>query len=164
MKTGGDVDIGVSSVPKSERQRLILDIISATIVETQEQLADALRREGVSVTQATVSRDIRELRLTKLPTGGGQYRYVVPQDRAIGDTAKRAKRMFRDFVVRVDDSGNLIVVKTLPGAAQGVAAAVDSLELSEVIGTIAGDDTILLIVKPADAIENVMLRLKKLKA
>lgn len=157
-------DAGHAGVPKAERQRLILEIIAGTAVETQEQLADSLRLEGVPVTQATVSRDIRELRLTKLPTGDGQYRYVIPQDRAVGDTVKRAKRMFRDFVTNTVDSGNLIVVKTLPGAAQGVAAAIDGLELSEVVGTIAGDDTILLVVKPVDAVEEVMARLKRLKA
>ena len=154
----------VNLVTKAERQRVILEIINSTDVETQEQLADELKKAGIPVTQATVSRDIREMRLTKQPTGDGEYRYVVPQDRTLGDSSKRARRMFRDFVVDLDDSGNLIVVKTLAGAAQGVAATLDALELDEVIGTIAGDDTILLVVKPTDAVETVMNRLRKLKS
>ena len=164
MKAESDPNTVAPVVPKADRQRLILEIIARTVVETQEQLADSLRMEGVPVTQATVSRDIRELRLTKGPAGDGEYRYVIPQDRSVGDTVKRAKRMFRDFVTDTVDSGNLIVVKTLPGAAQGVAAALDGLELSEVIGTIAGDDTILLVVKPVEAVDEVMARLKRLRA
>lgn len=149
-------------VPKAERQRLILDIVSAKVVETQEQLADELKAAGVPVTQATVSRDIRELRLAKSPIGDGVYRYAIAQDRAIGDPARRVKRLFRDFVTHIDWSLNLVIVKTLPGAAQGVAFAVDGLEWEDVIGTIAGDDTIMLIAKPPEAAEAVVTRLRRM--
>lgn len=131
---------------KAERQRAILRIIRERSVGTQEELAALLSAEGFEVTQATVSRDIRELRLVKVASEGGGYRYAEPPASPPPDALGRAQRAFREFVVDVAFSGNLIVVKTLPGSAQVVAAALDELALEGVIGTVGGDDAILVVL------------------
>ena len=119
--------------------------------------SDAL--EGIDVTQATVSRDIKELMLTKVPMGRGRYRYAVSAAHAEGAgffQASRIARLFRDTVLGVDASENLIVVKTMPGAANAVASAIDYAKWPQVIGTIAGDDNILLVIKPKEAVPEVL--------
>ena len=131
---------------KAERHRAILRIIREQSVGTQEELAALLSREGFDVAQATVSRDIRELRLVKVADDVGGYRYAEPPTNPPSDALGRAQRAFREFVVDVAFSGNLLVVKTLPGSAQVVAAALDDLELEGVIGTVGGDDAILVVL------------------
>ncbi len=139
---------------KQQRHRKIIEILRQKEIETQEELADQLRNQGYTVTQATVSRDIKELRLIKVAKGD-RYCYAVPGDKPAVAGAK-ARRIFRDSVVSMDSSENIIVVRTNPGAAQPVALVIDNLGWQEIIGTVAGDDTILVVVKPKSAVRHVM--------
>jgi transcriptional regulator of arginine metabolism len=148
---------------KARRHQRILDIIRVQPIKTQEELADELAREGISVTQATISRDIKELRLIKAPVGDGTYRYTIPADRSIEDINKRVRRIFHEVAISIEDSENIIVIKTLEGAAQAVAAVLDDLAWSEVVGSLAGDDTILLVIKPAQRAHEVMARLNRFR-
>ena len=140
---------------KSRRHRKILDIIEQLAIETQEELAEALRRQGIIVTQATVSRDIKELRLVKV-LDNGQYRYALPREQVLAHNQERMKKMFQDSVTNLDYSENLIVIKTLPGTASAVASTIDTARRKEIIGTVAGDDTILIIVKPKEAVTEII--------
>ena len=144
---------------KSVRQAVIKSIIGSQIIETQEDLADALRGQRIKVTQATVSRDIKEMMLIKVPTGDGRYRYAYPMQNTVIFTEERMQRLFRDTVVNCDFSENIVVVKTLPGGANTVASALDHANWPEVLGTVAGDDNIFIIVKPKAAAEIVTKRL-----
>ena len=146
---------------KSKRHAIIRDIIETQAVETQEELAEALRSRDIQVTQATVSRDIKEMMLFKVPTESGRYRYAAPQQENLTFTKNRLARLFKDNVTGVDSSENLIVVKTLPGSASLVAAGLDQSQWPEVIGTIAGDDNILVVVKPKAAVLRVVKRLSQ---
>lgn len=148
---------------KARRHALILNAIREHPIGTQEELGELLRAEGVEVTQATLSRDIKELGLTKLVMSDGRYRYALPSEKAVADMVRRAERMFEDAVALIDSTEDFIVIKTLNGMAQGVAAAIDNLEWNDVMGTIAGDDTILVIVRRRDLVETVLQRLHKLR-
>ncbi|HHZ18938.1 MAG TPA: arginine repressor [Firmicutes bacterium] len=148
---------------KAQRHALILTLIREYPVGTQEELGELLRAEGVEVTQATLSRDIKELGLAKKVMPDGSYRYALPGEKAVADVLRRAERVFQDAVVNIDHTENLIVIKTLNGTAQGVAAALDDLEWSEIMGTIAGDDTILVIVRKRDQVAAVLEQLHKLR-
>lgn len=130
---------------KLRRQNKILDLVRQYNVETQEALMELLHEQGFRVTQATVSRDIKELRLAKVPDGQGGYKYAVPSNVTKGDLTRRAKRIFRDYVRSIDFSGPLIMIRTDPGGAHAVAAIIDELEWPEMIGSIAGDDAILIL-------------------
>jgi transcriptional regulator of arginine metabolism len=140
---------------KAIRQRRILEIIETKPIETQEELAEELRQQGLEVTQATVSRDIKELRLLKNLTGEGKYRYALPRDeyRQSGD---RMARIFQDSVVHMDFSENIIVIRTLPGMAQAVAFTIDNAQWEEIIGTVAGDDAILIVIKPIERVQETL--------
>ncbi len=145
---------------KSSRQDEILRIIKEKDVETQEELAEELRKTGYKVTQATVSRDIRELRLLKVAANGG-FKYARPErhETAVSD---RLTRILNDSLVNVDFSGNMIVVKTLSGSANVAAEALDNLGWEEILGTIAGDNTIFIVAKnETDTIE-ITNRIRKL--
>jgi len=145
------------------RQARIKEIIEKRPVETQEDLAEELRQIGIEVTQATVSRDIKELMLIKIPAGNGSYRYALPPEENIAFSQSRMERVFLDAVVAIDYSLNLIVMKTMPGTAQAVAYTIDTaVKWPEIIGTIAGDDTICVIVKPPEIAPEIMTRFKKL--
>ena len=148
---------------KARRHQRILDIVRSKPIQTQEDLSAELAREGMSVTQATISRDIKELRLIKAPVGDGSYRYTVPVDRNIDDINRRIERVFREAVISVEDSDNIVVIKTLEGAAQAVGAIVDDLDWPEVVGSLAGDDTIFVVVKPADKALEIMARFNKFR-
>lgn len=148
---------------KAGRHSKILEIIRQQPIETQEDLALSLEKEGFSVTQATVSRDIKELGITKTPTGTGRYRYLVPQERVWEDSARRIRRLFQDSVVSIDHSENLVVIRTLTGNAHAVAATIDEMTYPEIVGTIAGDDTILIVVKPKTAAISVMEKFNRLR-
>jgi transcriptional regulator of arginine metabolism len=126
---------------------MILEAIRHRAIGTQSELTEYLRERGIAVTQATVSRDIKDLRLVKVGTGDGGYRYAVPSDRPEEEALTWAKRMLKEFVVAVDSSENLVMLKTPPGSAQAVAAALDALQWPDVLGTVAGDDSILLVVR-----------------
>lgn len=148
---------------KARRHQRILDIVRSKPIQTQEDLSTELAREGMSVTQATISRDIKELRLVKAPVGDGSYRYTVPVDRNIDDINRRIERVFREAVISVEDSDNIVVIKTLEGAAQAIGAIVDDLDWPEVVGSLAGDDTIFVVVKPADKALEIMSRFNKFR-
>ena len=147
---------------KSIRHTRIKDIIENKVIETQEELAEELRKKSIDVTQATVSRDIKELMLIKLPTGDGRYRYAFPLEKNVVFSRSRMVRMFQDSVTSIDYSENIIVIKTLPGAANAVASTLDYAKWPEIIGTVAGDDNILAVIKPIQAVEDIVQRLKNL--
>lgn len=146
---------------KARRQAKILELIKTSVIETQEELAEALGRQGIPVTQATVSRDIKELQLNKVPAGDGRYRYAIPEEMPSGSWDKR-RRIFQESVLSIDHSGNIVVIKSLPGTASGVASAIDHLGWPEMIGTVAGDDTVLVVVKPVEATPDIAERIKGL--
>lgn len=148
---------------KARRQAMILAIIKEKAIATQDELGEALRADGVEVTQATLSRDIKELGLTKIPAPDGHYRYSLPHERTMGDILQRAERMFEDSVIGVDFTENMVIIKTLSGAANGVADALDDLDWQEVVGILAGDDTILVVVRRRDQIEAIVERLRRLR-
>jgi transcriptional regulator of arginine metabolism len=144
------------------RQKKIIDIIRDRPVETQSQLAAELTRMGFSVTQATVSRDIKELGLIKVPGEKNTSIYALPDRGAVHKKEDRLRRTFVNSVQWMDRSENLLVIKTLPGEAQGVASAIDQAQWPDIIGTVAGDDTILVVVKPKSAAEEVLDRFRRL--
>ena len=145
---------------KPRRQEKIREIIENHIVETQEELTALLRREHITATQATVSRDVKELMLVKVPTGDGRSRYAFPTAEAGGRKESRLEGLFADAVTGVDASGNLVVLRTLPGMANAVASALDTAQWPEILGTVAGDDTIFAAVKPETAVDAVAGRMK----
>ena len=147
---------------KSRRHELIKKIIGEEIIETQEALAEALCARHMRVTQATISRDIKELYLIKVPAGNGRYRYAVSPHESVRFSEGRMKRLFKDNVTSCNHSENIVVVKTIPGGAATVAAALDSSDWPEIIGTVAGDDSIFVLVKPKDASEEIVARIQGL--
>ena len=146
---------------KTVRQVTILDIIEKNEIETQEELADALRQRGIQVTQATVSRDIKELRLLKVLTPMGTYKYATA-DKAENGLTDRFIRMLSESVLSVADAGNMIVIKTLSGSASVAAEALDSFHWSEVLGTIAGDNTIFLVVDDPEKVPSLVEQFNEL--
>ena len=144
------------------RHAKVKEIVENNVIETQEELAEALRRQGIDVTQATVSRDIKELMLIKVPVGDGRYRYAFPQEQSVVITPARMERTFQDSVIGLNYSQNIIVLKTMPGTAQAVAFTIDHIKWPEIIGTVAGDDTILVIVKPMEAAPTVIAKFQAL--
>lgn len=146
---------------KDRRQRLILQIIRDRPVSTQEELTDLLLAEGIKVTQATVSRDIKELQLIKVPDENGVYRYTVPEESSTQYDRERLLRILRDSVVSFEVTENIVVVKTVPAAAGAVAEAIDRMEWPEVVGTVAGDNTLFIAAKPHGAAEQVSRRLQE---
>lgn len=147
---------------KAWRSKKILEIIKEKDISTQEELVQELRKSGFSVTQATVSRDIKELGLIKVPGGAGVSRYTLPGETVNTWNDDRLKRLFKSSVISMDSSENLIIIKTLPGEAQGVASAVDNAQWPEIIGTVAGDDTILVVTKPKKLTHVVMRKFASL--
>lgn len=131
---------------KGQRHIKIREFITNQEVETQDELVDLLRNAGFRVTQATVSRDIKELHLIKVPLADGRYKYSLPQDQKFNPMQK-LKRVMIDSFLGIDHADNMIVMKTLPGNANAVGALIDSLQWPEIMGTICGDDTILIICR-----------------
>ena len=131
------------SKTKKIRQAKIIEIIGKYNISTQEELADHLRNAGFDSTQATVSRDIRELQLTKAVGAGGEYKYIIP-DQAAGTSENKFERVLTDATVGCDTAGNLLIVKTYSGMANAACAAIDMMTWSDVIGSLAGDDTIFI--------------------
>lgn len=142
---------------KSVRHDLILDIIDKKDIETQEELAAELKARGVKVTQATVSRDIKELRLLKVLSENGGYKYATAE-RAEKGMSERFIRILAESVMSIESAVNLIVIKTISASAQAAAEAIDSLKWPELLGTIAGDNTILVIARSEEAVESVVNR------
>ncbi|NMC33001.1 MAG: arginine repressor [Veillonellaceae bacterium] len=147
---------------KTHRQAKIKEIVEKNVIRTQDELTAALRDEGIDVTQATVSRDIKEVMLVKVPTGDGSYRYASPAERNVTVSVARLEKTFQDSVLSIADSGNIIVLRTLPGTAQAVAYVMDNVRWPEIIGTVAGDDTIFLVIKPETAVALVKERLESI--
>ena len=146
---------------KNQRQELLLEIITAESIETQEQLLAALEKKGVRSTQATISRDIKQLHLVKQPTGHGTYRYAVSSQRSHLNFADRLRNIFRQSVLSVDYAQNLVVLKTMPGLAQGAASALDGMENTGVVGSLAGDDTVVLIMRDTAGAEEFCREVKE---
>lgn len=144
---------------KIKRQSKIVELIRDNDVETQEQLASMLQDEGFKVTQATISRDIRELKLTKISTADSKQKYAIFTSEDI-QVSERFKRVFRDGVISLDYAQNIIVIRTLNGMAMAVAAALDAMDNTEIMGTIAGDDTIFCVVKAEQKAIRLIERLK----
>ena len=146
---------------KTRRQAKILELISKNDIETQEELSDYLEMEGYQVTQATVSRDIRELKLTKLPMSDGRQKYVALVE-SNEDMSEKYTRIFRDGFLAMDMAQNILVIKTVSGMAMAVAAALDAMHLHEIVGCIAGDDTIMCAIRSNEDTITVMSRLRKI--
>lgn len=146
---------------KTKRQTKILELIQKHDIETQEELSAYLTREGFQVTQATVSRDIRELKLTKIAMDNGRQRYAVLSDADTG-MAEKLVRVLREGFVSMDYAGNILVIKTVSGMASAVGAAVDAMKLSEIIGSIAGDDTLMCVIRTEEDAVNIMNKLRKI--
>lgn len=132
---------------KEQRQQAILNLIQAEDLEVQEELLERLHAMGFTCTQATISRDIKELHLVKERTKSGTYKYVVSLHRGKSEVAGRLQTIFRESVTSFDLAQNLIVLKTMPGLANAAAAALDGMEIPNMVGTIAGDDTAVLIMR-----------------
>lgn len=142
---------------KGQRHIKIREIITNNDIETQDELVDLLKGLGFNVTQATVSRDIKELHLVKVPMLDGRYKYSLPADQRFNPLQK-LKRALMDAFVKVDSAGHMLVMKTLPGNANAIGALIDNLDWDEVLGTICGDDTILLICRTPNDTETITQR------
>ncbi len=137
---------------KGQRHIKIRELITNFEVETQDELVDMLKNAGFNVTQATVSRDIKELHLVKVPMPDGRYKYSLPADQRFNPLQK-LKRALMDAFVKIDAAGHLLVMKTMPGNANAIGALIDNLDWEEILGTICGDDTILIICRTAEDTE-----------
>ncbi len=146
---------------KKDRHGKIIELIERYDIETQEELADRLRQEGYQVTQATVSRDIRALKLSKISNGKGHQKYIAfHQDEAhMGD---RYIRVLKEGYVSMDLAQNLLVMKTVSGMAMAVAAAIDALKLEEIVGCIAGDNTIMIATRSQEEAHTAMVKISKM--
>lgn len=136
---------------KSTRQNVILSIIEKENIETQNQLMSALAKRGINSTQATLSRDIRELHLVKTMAPNGVYRYTAPAEEEKPEYDDKLRKIFRESVTHHAAAQNIIVIKTLPGLAGAAASTIDSMHIDSLVGTLAGDDTALLIMKDTDS-------------
>ena len=146
---------------KKKRLVKILEIIADNPVTTQEELQDMLQKSGYDVTQATVSRDIRELKIAKMTTGKGTYRYVLPKQ-VEGGTGMKFNSALVDSIVSVDHACNVVVLKTYPGMANAVAVGIDSMNLREILGSVAGDDTIIVVTRNESCAEGLEARFNDL--
>ena len=146
---------------KTKRQAKIVEIISNTNVETQEQLLKALEEEGFTSTQATISRDIKELRIVKELTSLGTYRYSVSEKDAPPALTDRLNTIFRECVTSIDYAENIIVIHTLPGLASAAGSALDAMKINVVLGTLAGDDTIFVVCENQQKTDNLVSDFKK---
>ena len=146
---------------KAERHAKILDLINQFDIDTQDELADRLNQSGYKVTQATVSRDIRDLKLTKIPTEDGKQRYTVHLKTGTSMNDKYI-RVLKDGFASMDMAQNILVIRTVSGMAMAVAMAIDSLQFPEVVGTIAGDDTIMCAIRTTEDTVKVMDKISKM--
>lgn len=148
---------------KKSRHEKIRELIEQYEIETQEELAERLKKEGYQVTQATVSRDIRELKLSKVSGGDGRQKYVMyERDNENSRLGDKYTRVLRDGYASMDVAQNLLVMKTVSGMAMAVAAAVDAMKMREIVGCIAGDDTIMIAIRTAADAQSVMDKINKM--
>ena len=143
------------------RQSKIIEIIQKNEVETQDELSALLEKDGFRVTQATVSRDIRELKLTKIPTAGGRQKYAVITD-APENLSKKYERVLREGFLSMDMAQNILVIKTVSGMASAVCAAIDAMKMREIVGSIAGDDTIMCAIRTVDDTNAEMKKIRRI--
>ncbi len=146
---------------KTKRQTKILELIQKNEIETQEELSEYLVKEGYQVTQATVSRDIRELKLTKVAMHNGKQKYASLIE-SNGDMTERYIRVFRDGFVSMDMAMNILVIRTVGGMASAVCAALDAMQMKEIVGTLAGEDTVMCAIRTVEDTTEVMKRLRKI--
>jgi transcriptional regulator of arginine metabolism len=149
---------------KEYRQRLIEELVEGEFISTQAEIAEHLAKRGVEVTQATISRDVNELRLVRLPAGNGQHRYRATPLAAQEDVIGELRQRFKLFVRDLDYGQNILVVNTDEGHAAGIAFVIDKLERDEIVGTLAGQDTILIIARDTAAAERLMRDFEELLA
>lgn len=145
---------------KEQRQRLLLELISREELETQEQLLAALGERGITCTQATISRDIRELRLVKSLRPSGRYCYTTASRPVGSDQDTRLRNIFREGVISFDVAQNLVVLKSMPGVANAAASALDGMQIDDLVGTLAGDDTAILIMRSSASAERLCSELR----
>lgn len=146
---------------KTNRQSKIIEIIQKNEVETQDELSALLEKDGFRVTQATVSRDIRELKLTKIPTASGRQKYAVITD-APENLSKKYERVLREGFLSMDMAQNILVIKTVSGMASAVCAAIDAMKMREIVGSIAGDDTIMCAIRTVVDTYAVMKKIRRI--
>lgn len=146
---------------KYNRQNEIIALISELEIETQEELSEQLRRRGYMVTQATISRDIRELKLVKVAGAGGKYKYALPhhEENAI---SSKFYNLLVETLTGVDSANNIVVVKTCAGMAQGAGAAIDSMGRDDIVGSVAGDDTIIIVMRTNEAAAILVSELREI--
>ena len=147
---------------KNDRQAMILEIISQENIETQEQLLARLRERGVASTQATISRDIKQLHLIKEPVGRGVYKYAVSGNRTRLNVAEKLRTIFRESITSMESAQNIVVVKTMPGLASAACSALDHMEIAYMVGSLAGDDTAFLVMKDAESAEAFCREIKEI--
>jgi transcriptional regulator of arginine metabolism len=145
---------------KNLRQSKLVEILSKQPVETQDDLQALLQKEGFQVTQATISRDIKELRIYKALSQNGKYRYALPSESAEQVFSARQRTLFRTGVTHIDYAQNIVVIKTLPGMASGACAAMDTMDAPMLVGSVAGDDTVFVAMRSEQAAKELMKRLQ----
>ena len=136
---------------KNDRQSRILEIIEREPIDTQEQLQQRLLEQGITCTQATISRDIKQLHLIKEPMGQGKYRYAVSVQRNRLKVADKLRTIFRESIISIDYAQNIVVIKTMAGLANAAAAALDSMNIPYMVGSLAGDDTAMLVMRDTES-------------
>ena len=146
---------------KSKRQQEILSIIAEQEIETQEQLLEALKARGITTTQATISRDIKQLHLVKELTAGGVYKYAASRHHNTLNFAGRLRTIFQEGVT-IDCAQNIVVLKTMPGMANAVAAALDGMDIPALVGSLAGDDTVILIMRTNEDAEDFRVEMRQM--
>ena len=146
---------------KRNRQEKMMELISRYEIDTQDELIARLRENGYDVTQATVSRDIRELKIAKITTGKGTYRYVLPKQMETGSGMKFNSSLI-DSIVTVDHAANIVVLKTYPGLANAVAVGIDGMNFPQILGSVAGDDTIMIATRDAESASMIADRMHEL--
>ena len=147
---------------KFQRQAAIIDLISNHEIDTQEELTARLREMGFHSTQATISRDIKELRLIKIASSNGGYKYSIAESEQDSGFVPRVRNIFRECVIKVDVAQNLVVIKTITGMANAAAFALDTMKIGEIVGTIAGDDNVLIILRDNDSAQNFFEQTKEM--
>jgi len=138
---------------KNNRQSMILEIISQENIETQEQLLARLQERGIVSTQATISRDIKQMHLIKEPVGQGVYKYAVSGNRTKLNFAEKLRTIFRESITSIEYAQNIVVLKTMPGLASAACSALDNMDISYMVGSLAGDDTAFLVVRDTESAE-----------
>ena len=147
---------------KNNRQAMILEIISQENIETQEQLLAKLQERGINSTQATISRDIKQMHLIKQPAGQGVYKYAVSDNRNRLNFAEKLRTIFRESITSIDYAQNIVVIKTMPGLASAACSALDNMDLAYMVGSLAGDDTAFLLMKDTEAAETFCEEIKEM--